>query len=254
MNGLMAAGQGLQAWALGLVLTLVFLDVGPGFSRDHPSLTRRMAGAAVGPLAGISLALSIPTCSLWQLLATCVPFTVLSIWYSWAWWFRWRASQRRSLGQQAAVLGGITLLLMMLTGGPHGWSGGIVAAAYIASVGLLGGLTVLAIMAWTERAADEVPECKASLEVPCTVVAVGLGITGLAALESLGYLVSSYALDFWLACSLLVPAGLLVAARRLWPRFARILWSGALVSALVGQGTIHTLMMTVHGLIPPAGL
>jgi hypothetical protein len=249
MSGITAVGQGLQAWTLGLVLTMVLLDVGPGFSRDHPSYMRRLSGAAVGPMSGMSLALLLPECSLWQVLMTCAPFSVLAIWYSWAWWFRWPARQRRSVGIQAAVVGTISLLLLMLTGGMGEWNGGVVAAAFIASAGLLGGFTVLTLRAWTAGLPDEVPECESALEIPFKVVGVGLGITLLACLEAAGPLLAGdsplvYVLRLWILLSLAVPVAALAAGRRLWPRFGRLVWSAALVSAVVGQGAIHGLLVT----------
>jgi hypothetical protein len=259
MDYLAIIGHQFHAWALGLVITLTFLDSGPGLWRDHPPRSRRIAGQLVG-LFGL-LSISCLQGRSWRIaLLLMAPFITMAVWYAWAWWSRARAVVRRTLGMQTAVLGGISLILLMAYDGPVNWHGGVVIGAYGASAGLLGGLTLLLLMAMADPATEDGPLPNTPFGVAVQVSLVGLGVTLLGGLDAVWSMLSGQAgshtnvLWCWLGLSLLIPLALLMAAHRVFPHFQRAIWSTALLSAIGGQVIIHTLLVTLPGLIPATGL
>lgn len=253
----MGIGHQLLAWALGLALILALLDSREGFVRDHPPLAWRRAGGLVGPLAAAGTLAVLMTCRRWDLLALTGPFAVMAIAYSLAWLTGKPAVQRRRLGLNAAILGAISVLFLMLIAGPSGWTGGVVMGAYAASAALLGGFTVMLLGSGNDRA-DEVNVPFSPYGLLARAVAVGLALLALAAGELFrlrdGLSSVGPELGLWVALSLVVPLVLMAAGHKLFPRGQRWIWASAWVSALVGQAAIHSVMLGHPGLLPPVVL
>ncbi|HYF91935.1 MAG TPA: hypothetical protein VD969_06790 [Symbiobacteriaceae bacterium] len=257
MHFFTVAGHQLMAWSVGIALTVVLLDLGPGLTRDHPPSERRVAGALIGPLAGLSLcALSVDYhFGVTGLIAA--PFTVMAILYSWAWIRLAPATRRRTLGWQTGVIGGVSLLVLMLTAGPKDWHAGMVMAAYAASAGLLGGLTCLMVKAVRGVSSTDVEASTSPFGIPARAASIGLGISALAALDGLWWAFGGHSdwlpvMGLWLTLSLVVPGVLMALGHKFYPKLQRVVWSAALLSAIGGQAAIHALTLTNPGLIPPA--
>lgn len=247
-----------MAWSVGMTATTVFLDRGPGFSRDHPPLDRRVAGPLAAVLAVASLVCVAIDSPYWVALLLVAPYTLMAVVYGWS-WLRARASLRRAIGWQTSVIGGVAMLVLMLTAGPDDWNGGVVMTAYAASAGLLGGLTFLLIRAITAGFDDGMDNTDSPYGIPARIVGTGLAITGFASLDVIFWLISGHedwwpTISFWLLLSLLVPGGLIAAGHKLYPRLQRLIWSLALLSAVGGQAAIHALTLFFPGLIPPDAL
>lgn|GEM_PF-1877630 len=255
MEYLTALGHQSLAWAAGLAATLVFLDSGPGMSRDHPPLGWRLPGTLVGPLAAVG-ALCLATSSQPLLsLALGLPFAATAAAYSVAWLRHVRARRRRIYGYVAAITGGVSMLALMLTAGPVQWNGGLVIGAYAGSAALLGGLTAALCIALTSAAPDEIAVRASPYGVPARVAAVGFGVTLLGMMD-VGFAALSgfrmpLQMGLWMLLSLVVPLMLMAAGHGLFPRFQRPIWAGAFGSALVGQWAFHLLLLQRPGLIPP---
>ena len=259
MHYFTVAGHQLMAWSFGIALTVAFLDLGPGLMRDHPSSERRAAGALVGPLAAVSLcALAVDNhYHVTGLVAA--PYTVMAVLYSLAWIRHSPAVRRRTFGWQTGIIGGVSLLVLMLTSGPEDWHGGIVMAAYAASAGLLGGLTCLVIKAVYGVAQEDAEASTSPFGIPARVVGFGLGISGLAAVDALWWAYGGHSawlpiMASWLVLSLIIPGALMALGHKLYPRLQRLVWSVALLSAMGGQAAIHAVTLTFPGLIPPAAI
>lgn len=256
MHGLTVAGHQLMAWAVGITATTVFLDVGPGFIRDHPPLERRIVGGLIGPVALLSLLLlEVDDPSRTRLLEA-VPFAVMALAYSLAWWRGWRAIHRRALGWQTGVIGGVALLVLMLTAGPLDWHGGVVMTAYAASAALLGGLTCLLVKALCGARSDDVDVTLTPYGLPARVVAIGIAISVLGAFDLFVWTLGGHTewlpvMGSWLGLSLAVPGALVALGHKLYPRLQRVIWAVALTSAVGGQAVLHTITLYYPGLIPP---
>jgi hypothetical protein len=240
-----------------MTLILVLLDSGAGFVRDHPPLGWRLAGMATGPMALLGACGLLAARTRWDVAALSLPFAFMTAVHSFAWWRRSHTEARRVAGRQAAIVGVISLLFLMLIAGPDGWDGGVVIGAYTASAALLGGLTVTLLIALTAGRADEVSVPATPFGVPARAVAVGLGITLMAAGETIFGLSGGDGVPvpvrLWLMLSLGAPLLLVAAGHRLFPRFQRVIWSGALLSALAGQAAVH-LLLTVYPVLIPTSL
>ncbi|HWI53043.1 MAG TPA: hypothetical protein VNT01_12965 [Symbiobacteriaceae bacterium] len=259
VHSITVAGHQLMAWSFGIAVTTVFLDIGPGFARDHPPFERRIAGALAGPLAGLSFCLLLVDNPVLTSLLIAAPFALMSSLYSLAWFRRWPANRRRTFGWQTGVVGGVALIVLMLTAGPQYWDGGVVMGVYAASAGLLGGFTCLTVKALYGHRATDVEDSSSPYGIPARTVAVGLGIGGLAALDMLTWAISGHAgwlpiLGVWLVLSLVVPGVLMALGHKLYPRLQLWVWLAALISATGGQATIHTITLFLPGLIPPAAI
>jgi hypothetical protein len=257
VNILTVAGHLLLAWAVGLAATTAFLDLGPGLMRDHPPRERRITGAVVGPLALIGCGLLLVTCTFPAGLCVATPFALMAAVYSAAWVRGWRPVTRRVLGWQTGVVGVVSLLVLVLTGGPLEWHGGVVIAAYAASAGLLGGLTCLTVKAFFGAHKEDVELTVSPFGIPARVVSFGLGIAVLGAFDVIGWLLGGHAdwlpaMGAWLGLSLAVPALLTGLGHKFFPRLQRPIWTAALVSAIGGQAAIHAVTLLNPGLIPPA--
>ena len=253
MNGLLVAGHMAIAWALGLALNLAFLDFGPGFERDHPPHSRRIAGLAVGPLALLSFLCLAAAYPAWITGLIVAPFAAMATATSLAWLRGWRPQWRRAVGRDTAIIGGVSLVVLMLTAGPEQWDGGIVIGAYCGSAGLLGGLTLMLLIALDSPPGT--PEQPYS--IPARSAGVGLGVGALSGLQILWNMLVQPAvriagLGIWLGLSLLVPALLALVGLKLYPKLQRPIWSAALLSAVGGQIAIHAVLLAFPGLIPPA--
>lgn len=251
-------GHQTLAWALGMAFASVLLDVGPGLMRDHPPMGRRIAGMLIGPLAVVSLGMLYFSGGNLTAVALVAPFALMALWYSWVWLMSDRAERRRELGRQVVILGGIGVLFFMLIAGPSHWAGGMVMAAYTASGALLGGISTILLQFVTARARDVIPGTASPFGIPARMTALGLGIIVLAVPDMLtamgGAAFALRPLGEWFALSLAVPAALTGLGHRLFPRFQPTIWSLALVSVLVGQAVIHTLLLTVPGFVSGSGL
>ncbi|MGE5672266.1 MAG: hypothetical protein ACM3XM_00050 [Mycobacterium leprae] len=251
------AGHQVIAWALGLIITIVFLDLGAGFTRDHPPLCWRVLGMLAGPLTVVGYA-CLSLAGPWPYVPVLSgPFVLVALRYSWAWYKRQPAEPRRGAGRDAAIVGVGVLLFLMLSAGPDGgWTGGIVMGAYGGSAALLGGLTTLLVIALTARVKDEVEVEATPYGVPARVAAAGLSLSGLAGLDLLtrGLSHSTPAqhnlIMLWLFLSLCMPAVLIAAGHRLFPRFQKPVWVGALLSAVGGQVAIYMLLLLYPVLVP----
>jgi hypothetical protein len=255
MHHLAAIGHQLHAWTLGIILTLVFLDAGPGLWRDHPPESRRIAGL-LGGLLGFGSIVCVIGSSWRDFLMMVAPFSVMTVAYGWAWWSRAKAEVRRRLGWQTAVLGGLSLMIMMLCDGSQ-WHGGIVIGAYGATAGLLGGFTIMALLALADPVSTDMPLSETPYGVAMQVALVGMGLTLLGSLDAFWNVLSGAAggeavpVLEWVGLSLLVPFVLMAAAHKLFPRFQRVIWVGALVSAVCGQIIVLTMLEAFAGVVPP---
>ena len=255
---LLIFGHQTLAWALGMLITVVLLDSGNGFTRDHPPLGWRLVGLASGPIAvvGFLCLLGAGPFPYVQLLTG--PFASVAVLYSRSWYRRDRWDRRRGWGRDAAIVGLGTMLLLMLSAGPIDWNGGIVIGAYTASAALLGGLSTILLTTLTARAkSDEVAVPVTPFGVPARVVATGLTITLMAATELLfrlhdGTPAIYRATTVWMVLSLLVPLAMVGLGHGLFPRFQRPVWFTAMASALVGQAAILFVILLNPGLVPPA--
>lgn len=259
MHSLMIAGHELHAWAVGMALTMVFLDLGPGFTRDHPPLGRRIGGALIGPLAMLALGCMAAPAPLWLSLLVAAPFAIMGCWYSWCWISATRYELRRSVGRQTAIVGCVSLLVLMLTAGPSNWNGGVVMGVYGASAGVLAGLTFLLLQAWTEERPQQPALAENAVDVPVRVTLVGLGVAAMAGLQVIwatitGAVPHEVHLWVWPALTLVMPVLSCAVGCRFFPRHQRLLWTLALLSAMGGQAVIHTMTMNHPGLIPAAVL
>jgi len=248
-----------MAWSLGIAVTTIFLDIGPGFARDHPPLERRIAGALTGPLAAVAFCLLLVDNSVLATLLIAAPFALIASLYSLAWLRHWRPDRRRTIGWQTGVVGGVALLVLMLTAGPRNWHGGVVMGTYAASAALLGGFTCLAVKALFGARATDVEDSSSPFGIPARTVAFGLGISVLAALDTLIWANTGHAdwfpvLGAWLALSLVVPGVLMALGHKLYPRLQAWVWLAALASATGGQAAIHAITLYFPGLIPPAAI
>lgn len=247
-------GHQMLAWALGLTVMLALLDSRQGFLRDHPPRGWRSAGMLVGPLTGTAVLLLLASCCKWSVLLLIGPFVVMSGWYSLAWAARWKASDRRWVGTRAAVVGVLALLFVMLTGGPERWACSVVMGAYASSAALLGGFTLLWLGALGEGA-DSVGESFSPYGLLARMVALGLTMAGLTALDLFRLreeIPGGFGtLGLWLTLSLALPLLLVAIGHRIYPRGQRWIWAAAWCCTLVGQATIHTMMMSAPGLVPP---
>lgn len=238
-------GDLLVSWAVGLAVTTVLIDQGPGLTRDHPPAARRLAGMAAGPLAAAGLLFTAAGGPGWLQTLLAAPFAGVAALYSLAWWRRLPASQRRTAGWQTAVGGILTCLVSLLLESTGGWHPGLVIAVHGGSAAVLGGLAAL-LLKLLVTVEDPVPAPPTG--IPVRVIAVGLGLISLAVLE-LGF--ALLPLWPWLALTLLVPLVLGVVGQWLLPRLRVRLCVAALLSALTGQVLVHALMQRLPGLIPP---
>lgn len=257
MHMLTVVGHLLLAWSVGLAVTTVFLDLGPGLMRDHPPRERRIAGAIIGPLAVVGCGLLWITCPVRVSLCIAAPFALMAAAYSAAWVRGWRPTKRRAIGWQTGIVGVASLLTLALTAGPLAWHGGVVIAAYAASAGLLGGLTCLAVKAFFGAHQEDVELTVSPFGIPARVVSFGLGIIVLGAFDVIGWLLGGHGdwlpvMGAWLGLSLAVPALLTGLGHKFFPRLQRPIWTLALVSAIGGQVAIHAVTLYNPGLIPPA--
>ncbi len=240
-------GYQLLAGALGLTVTLVLLDSGSGFVRDHPPLAWRLAGGAVGPLAALSfLCLILFThAPLWVSMALVLPFSLLALIYSWAWFRRYGAERRRLRGREAMIVGLITLVFVSLTQTTSELESSLAMAAFAGSAALFGGLGLNFLVALMARRQEEVTVEANPYGMLARVTATGLGITLMALLET-GYRhlagtseVASLSLLLWAAFSLLVPLLMVAAGHKLFPRFQSPIWTVAMASVVIGQVTLQ---------------
>lgn len=244
------AGLQLLAGALGLTMTVVFLDSAAGFVRDHPPLSWRCAGMAAGPLALLSLAVLLGSrLPCWLCLSAVLPFAAVALIWSYAWYRRRPAEGRRRRGREAAIIGVITLLFVGLEQ-PVADSGSALAPALFAgSAALLGGLGMTLLTALLGNHRADVAVRNRPYGIPARVVAIGLGITLLACLNGgVGLLfVGSSQLAgpvaVWLLCSLLLPLALVGAGHGLFPRWQPSIWAVALASVVIGQAALQSVLL-----------
>lgn len=238
----------LLAWALGMSVTVVLLDSGTGFLRDHPPRAWRMAGAMAGPLALLSF-LSLLVCGapLWLCVAVVLPFALMDLAYSWSWLRGYGAERRRQLGREALILGVITVLFVSLEQSLATEQSALVLALSAGSASLLGGLGTTLLISLLGGRRDEVETPATPYGTPARVVATGLAITLLALLDTLfvsgrgGALIP---LAVWVAFSLLLPLGLVAAGHGLFPRLQLPIWALAFGSVLVGQAALHMVVLS----------
>lgn len=244
-TALHAAGDLLLAWSVGLAATTVLVDQGPGMARDHPPAARRWAGIAAGPLAFTALICFVAGGASWLSVLLAAPFSGVSALYSLAWWRRVRADQRRTAGWQAAIGGVLTCLVSLMLASTDGWHPGLVIAVHAGSAAVLGGLAALLLKLLFIQ--EEHPLPAPPTGIPTRVIAVGLGLIGLAVLD-LGF--ALLPLWPWLVLTLAVPLALGVLGQWLLPRLRVPLCMVAMLSALSGQILVHDLMMKLPVLIP----
>lgn len=256
MHGLTVAGHQLMAWSVGVTATTVFLDLGPGFTRDHPPLDRRISGEVAAPLAVLSLLCLAVDSPWWVTLLLGAPYALMSCVYALAWLRGAPAAQRRRLGWQTGTIGGAALLVLMMVAGPDNWNGGVVMSAYATSVGLLGGFTFLLIRSATIEKDDGVETSDSPYGIPARAIGVGLGISLLGTLDMLYWVVEGHPswllfVSVWTILSLVVPGVLMALGHGLYPKLQRLVWGIALLSALSGQAGIHAVTLLYPGLVPP---
>lgn len=231
-----ALGLQLQAWALGMTVTVVLLDSAPGLARDHPPRSWRIAGASAGALALAGLlCYSLGDAPGWLLLAVVLPHLLMTLAWSWQWVAGTGAGRRRLRGREALILGLLSLLFVSLESGVCEAQSGLLLAAFAGSAALLGGLTTTLLITLLAHRQGEVDLPATPYGVPAQVVAVGLGICLLALLDALIGPGCGGSLLLWALLSLLILFGLTAAGHRLFPRQQPSIWAAALGSVFIGQ-------------------
>lgn len=254
--------------SIGMAVTLAFADLGGGWERDHPPVSRRALGLLLPFL--VLLALLVPFAEAWRhrvswlapswvglSMLALVPFFILSAGWASAWWRRSPALLRRKWGSGVVQAGLVAMLLytvflMFFCERPI-WRSAPVLGLIFSSAGILGSLGALAIAAMpTARERSEIVAT-----VPAAILRGALLLSFLVMTDLLfsghWYEVGAGAgrlLLVWVVAGILAPAVLGYLALPRWPERPWV-WPLALGMAALGQWCAHHLMFLFGQLAPP---